>query len=340
MTKHIHTLIINKVGKNSRKYIYDFGSTKNVELTLSETGISITAQLTKVYDKEEMLSGDSYLFPDAIKKALLLYLLKYNKALSISSIIVKIDDAQEEIPFPKGAKPPIYSMINGTLQREIPKAFSSDTVFQNLLNTPKSKYDKRIASLFALLCSKSKEYETERFIYLWTSFNGMYGYLSDFTKEPSNDKKRIYECDQIKYLQKYFNIGNDMINNNDKVKIANKIISLLHTVNSEAICRKHIDYTSLKNQIETVLIKSAGDKYNLTAYGYLLTQLAYYFRCKIVHGSKPVYLFSYGDDKELHSLKIINILLEEFIDNNLSLWFDENYINKTIIPRINKIKLK
>ena len=287
-----------------------------------------------------MLSGDSYLFPDAIKKALLLYLLKYNKSLNISSIIVKIDDDEEKITFTKGAKPPIYSMINGNLQRELPKAFSSDVVFQYLLNTPKSKYDKRIASLFALICSKSKEHETERFIYLWTSFNGMYGYLSDFKKESTNNKKRIYERDQIKFLLKYFKIGNDFIDTKDRTKIADEVISLLHTVNSEVVCRKYVDDTALSSQIETILIKSSGEKYNLTAYGYLLTQMAYYFRCKIVHGSKPIYLFSYADDIELHSLKIINALLEEFIDNNLPLWFDDNYINNIIIPKTDKIKLK
>lgn len=72
----------------------------------------------------------------------------------------------------------------------------------------------------------------------------------------------------------------------------------------------------------------------------IINKVGNYFRCKIVHGSKPVYLFSYADDKELHSLKIINALLEEFIDNNLPLWFDENYIKNIIIPKTNKIKLK
>lgn len=338
MIKHIHTLIINKVGKNSRKYIYDFGSTKNVELTLSETGISITAQLTKVYDKEEMLSGDSYLFPDAIKKALLLYLLKYNKALSIKSITVKIDNEQEEIPFPKGAKPPIYSMIKGNLQRDLSKEFSNDIVFKCLLKTPKSKYDKRIASLFALLCSKSKEYETERFIYLWTSFNGMYGWISELIAEANGVERYRKEYKQILGFQQFIGVGKGIIEK-DKSPIANSVISILKEIPADNVSRSDIETEEISKRIEGVLYKDSSNKYNLTAYGYVLTQLAYYFRCKIVHGSKPVYLFSYADDKELHSLKIINALLEEFIDTNLSLWFDENYINNTIIPKTKTIKL-
>lgn len=340
MIKHIHTLIINKVGKNSRKYIYDFGSTKNVELILSETGISITAQLTKVYDKEEMLSGDSYLFPDAIKKALLLYLLKYNKALNINSITVKIDDEQEEIPFPKGAKPPIYSMINGNLHKKVPKVFLNDTVFDYLLKTPKSKYDKRIASLFALLCSKGKEYETERFIYLWTSFNGMYGWISELIAEANGVERYRKEYVQILGFQQFIGVGKGTIAEKDKTPIANSVLSILKDVSSEQASRSAVEDKTISKRIEGVLNKDTTNKYNLTAYGYLLTQLAYYFRCKIVHGSKPVYLFSYGDDKELHSLKIVNALLEEFIDNNLPLWFDDNYINNIIIPKTDKIKLK
>ena len=61
---------------------------------------------------------------------------------------------------------------------------------------------------------------------------------------------------------------------------------------------------------------------HLSAYGYLLTQLSYYFRCKIVHGSKPMLLFAYADDSELHCLQILNELLEKFIDEYLPKCFD------------------
>ena len=95
----------------------------------------------------------------------------------------------------------------------------------------------------------------------------------------------------------------------------------------------------LSQQISAALINASREKYNLTAYGYLLTQLSYYFRCKIVHGSRPVLLFSHADNKELHALRVINDLLEEFIDDNLYAWFDGEYIKKIVIPKTHKIKL-
>lgn len=338
--KHVHTLTINKVGKNSIKYTYDFSNTKGITLLLSQTGFSISVHLTKIYDRKEMLCGDSYLFPDAIKKALLLYLIKYGKALLIQSITTKIDDEEDTEVFGKKAKPPIYSMINGELPRKIPKIFSTDTVFNYLLKTPKSKYDKRISALFALLCSKSKEYETERFIYLWMSFNGMYGFLSDFTKEFEKTKKRISENEQIKHLQKYLQcVGCDIVRQDDKMSIANNVVAILKDVQVEKFSKENIS-KGLSEKIVLVLKRSTGEKYNLTAYGYLLTQFSYYFRCKIIHGSKPIFLFSYTDDNELHSIKIINDLLEEFIDNNLALWFDDKYVNENIISKIKDILTK
>lgn len=340
MKKHIHTLTINRVGKHSKKYIYNFGATKNIELKLSESGLSIKVALIKEYDKEEMLSGDSYLFPDSIRKGLLLYLIEYNKSLDIDSMTVKIDDEEEKVTFDKKVKPPIYSMVNGNLQRKIPKSFSNNTVFEFLLNTTKSNYGKRISSLFALLCSKSKEYETERFIYLWTSFNGMYSWLSKFIAQANNTDKYRKECKKIVGLQQFIGVGNETIAEEDISHIADSVISILKEVSAECVNRSDIEIEKISKKIKEILNgDSLSKKYNLTAYGYVLTQLAYYFRCKIIHGSKPVYLFSYADDKELHSLKIINDLLEEFIDDNLPLWFDEKYINDSIIPKVKTIKI-
>ena len=39
------------------------------------------------------------------------------------------------------------------------------------------------------------------------------------------------------------------------------------------------------------------------------------------------------------TLKVINDLLEEFIDSNLHAWFNEKYIADIIIPKAQTIKL-
>lgn len=335
MSKHIHVLSINGVSTKSEKYTYKFGSTKDIQLIMSKDGISISAELTKLYDQEDLISDNSYLFSDAIKKALLLYLIRYNKMLEINLIMIKIDNDEKVMNFNKKSKPPIYSMITGTLQRPLSSAFSNKVVFEFLLNITKSKYDKRIASLFAFLCSKSKIYETERFIYLWTSFNGMYSWISEFVAVANGFDSYRKEYKQIIAFQQFIDVGNATIRDEDKTAIARTVMDILKDVDSEYVNRSQIEAEKISKRVKGVL----KEKYNLTAYGYVLTQLSYYFRCKIVHGSKPFLLFSYEDDKELHCLKILNALLEEFIELNLPLWFDEKYIDEEIIPKTKRIIL-
>ena len=339
MKKHRHILAFNNLNKQYNKYTYRFGSTDDLELKICETGIQISADLTNLYDKDEMLSGNAYLFPDAIRKALLIYLITYSKVLKISSITVSIDDEEETEIFNQSAEPPIYSMINTELKRALPPAFTSKPVIDYLLKTTKSNYGKRIASLFALLTSKSKENETERFIYLWTSFNGIYGWISGYIARANNIDKYRKEYKQIIGTQKFLSIGAETLEEGDKTRIANSVMSILKSYSVDDTNRKFFESNIVAESIEKQLIKKDKRKYDLTAYGYLLTQLSYYFRCKIIHGSKPIMLFSYSNDSELHCLQILNKLLEEFIDEQLPLLFDEAYIKDTVIPTTKSIKL-
>lgn len=340
MMKHKHILVFNSINKSNIKYTYSFGNTDGVELRICKNGFQITAELTKIYDKEEMLSGNTYMFPDAIRKALLIYLLTYSKGLIIKSITFKIDDEEDTIVFDNEPVPPIYSMIKGDLVRELPEVFINESVIEYLLNTPKSKYDRRIASLFAFLTSKSKIYETERFIYLWTSFNGIYSWLSTYIAEANGVGRYRKEYKQILGIQNFLSIGSDTIVEGDKTRIANSVISILKNYSVSEANRSFFLQEDIAKSIEDKLQKEDGNIYNLSAYGYLITQLSYYFRCKIVHGSKPMLLFAYADDSELHCLQILNELLEEFIDGFLPKCFDNEYIHNTLIPIVQTITLK
>ncbi len=338
--KHKHILLFNSINKSYIKYTYNFGNTDGVELKISKNGFQITAELTKIYDKDEMLSGNTYLFPDAIRKVLLIYLLTYSKGLIIKSITCKIDNEEDTTVFDNEPEPPVYSMINGELVRELPEEFTNKDVINYLLNTPKSKYDKQIAALFAFLTSKSKKFETERFIYLWTSFNAIYSWLSRYIAKANGTDRYRKENKQILGIQKYLSIGCETIVEDDKTRIANSVISILKNHSVSTASRRFFVQEDIAKSIENKLQKEGGGKYNLSAYGYLLTQLSYYFRCKIVHGSKPMLLFAYADDSELHCLQILNELLEEFVDEFLPKCFNNEYIQNTLIPKVQTITLK
>ena len=326
--KYIHKVIINNPKGRGKTYTYNFGRTKDIKITIYKGAICISAELTKMYDKNEMLEQDTYLFPDAIKKALLIYLITYSENISIKTIAVQIDDEYEDVVnTSNGEEIPILFLINGKLVREVCKNFSVSEI-NGILSQTKSSADSRLASLMALITSKSKVSEAERFIYLWMAFNGMYGYFANRIADTHNCQIRR-EYKQIIYMQKLLGIGKETIDEDDKSRLAYEVISLIRKYNCGKITRNSLENgkdMDFGNNILSVLKKKkTDDNYDISAYGYLLTQFSYYFRCNIIHASKPLALFSYTNDIELKCLKIINDLLEEFMDDNLHRWFDSKY---------------
>lgn len=325
--KHIHKIVINAKKKYQYQYSYDFGSTKGVQVELSKSSICITAELTKMYDKNEMLSQGCYLFPDAIKKALTLHLILFSENIEIKTMTVYIDDNSDiVIDTKQGHTPPVYSMIKKQLCHNIISKWNKDEI-SGFLKLTKSSNDNRLAALNAFIISKSKQFETERFIYLWTAFNGMYNYFAKLIFETQNAELRI-ENRKILCLQRLFNIGDETIAENDKISIGRNVMAIIKDVYQHNVSRDALEngvYKELSESVKNQLIKSENNaQYNLTSYGYLLTQFSYYFRCNILHGDKPYALFSYAEESEIKCLRFINELLDEFIENNLHKWFDKN----------------
>lgn len=334
MGKHIHKIIINRLSANAMDYTYDFGRTKNIKISVAKGYICIEAKLENIYDKQEMLSQKVYLFPDAIKKALLIHLIQFSEHIKIKTMTVHIDeDAECIIDTDKGHAPPLYSMVIGKLNQSF-LAKWEDASINGILSQTKSSYDSRTAALVAFIYSKCKQYESERFIYLWMAFNGMYSYFSGLVPNTQSKKKRIAECTQLRYLQRLLDVGDETISNTDKGEIAQKVIALIKDKPTE-ITREFLesqDGQSLCNKIQSFLVKKDGTSYNLTPYGYLLTQFSYYYRCNLIHANKPLALFSYKDESDIYCLRAINSILEEFIEHNLHLWFDSKFVDEHLRP--------
>ena len=133
----------------------------------------------------------------------------FSENINIKSISVQIDDEIETVVFEKNDKTiPIFSLIANKLARPLSIGWDNNKIITAMLNTVKSNYDSRTASLFALLNAKNKIYETEKFIYLWMSFNGMYNYFFKKVAEEQNDKNPInQEWHQIILFQQLYNWG-------------------------------------------------------------------------------------------------------------------------------------
>ena len=100
---------------------------------------------------------------------------------------------------------------------------------------------------------------------------------------------------------------------------------------------EHGIHVGIAQSIRSCLLDKNGNSIDITAYGYLLGFFSYYFRCNIIHASKPVPLFSYVSEYELRCLRIINDLLEDFLDANLHKFFLESYADGSLITELTAV---
>lgn len=342
VAKHTHTVSVNTKKSTSQSFTYNFGHTKNITIVVGKDYFSITADLNRLYDKDEMLSKDGYLFPDAIKKAMLLHLLLYSKSISVKSMTVQIDDDIDTITKDNSdSSTLVYSMVADKLIHPIDTKWT-DVEISELLSQTKSKYDSRMSALFAFICSKSKHYEAERFMYLWMSFNGLYNYFSSIVSTTHNNQKIRKECNQLRYFQLLFGWGNETLKEDkEKHRLADGVTALVKRMSMPVTLATFSDVNSpLTAGIDKLLeIPATSNKYNLTSQGYFLTQYAYYHRCKLFHADKPVALFCFADEEDIVCLRAINNVMEEFIDQNLHMWFSKSYVDENLYPKAAKMEI-
>lgn len=345
MKKHCYEITINRLRKREHELVYDYSTTsgRGIKLQVSLNAIRIIANLSTQYDNRDIVASTNKIFSDAIKKALLLHIIIYSQNICISSLSIAIDNKKENVIAGGSSTPPVYSLIVDKLVRQIPQSWQTPVLYQKLLSCTKSNQDTRWAAVFAAICAKSKSFEIERFIYLWMAVNGMYNYLAarieKLRSSNKNDgkEKRISETDKLRWLLQLYDLGEEPVTRDDAAKVASDVVGILKTVDLNIIKTRSDLSEKLQEEIEKVLLKKDQTKYKLSAYGYLVISFPYFFRCNIVHANKPLPLFCYSDESELKNIKLINELLENFIDKNLPKLFDENYIEKQFGEKIVKI---
>ena len=109
-------------------------------------------------------------------------------------------------------------MFSDHLKPGLSATFWKPDIIQTILDTTKSKYDRRFAALFALMMAQSKEYESERFLYFWMAMNALYGYMAEIHME-KNGKQLRKEAAQIRLISCFYNTSyysqNDRNKNNE-----------------------------------------------------------------------------------------------------------------------------
>lgn len=302
----------------------------------------------------DILNGKETIISSSMRKLKLIHLFLYGRIMSFKSLTLSCctsatrkerynqsfsysDETQHE---------PIYSMIGDKkLLRPFSEHWKDDAFIQNFLSTVLLTAEPRWAAVSAYACGKSKEFEAERLLYNWMSFNAMYGFLCAEVARISNHRNPLKPfkaqadaaCLNFLYLRdrEYdMNRYEGIWNRDTRKKYADEIGAKLITRDTdvEAFVKELRNPSSqLCGTIQAIMHPSKMD-----AYHFMLLQFPYQLRCGLFHGGKSMPILSYADSSLLKSLSIANRLLEDYIDNHLQAYFDLEYIEETLIPEIEK----
>lgn len=336
--KYTYTIKIGTMaeGQKVRKYHYEYGNTKGICIEITKNAISISCPMTVKYDLQSFTIEENRLFSDAIKKAFLVYLIIFSKNIESSQASLFVDDEyQTSIPVS------IYSLFSGSLPRNMPAAWDSEKVIEEILTYNASKNDSKIASLFALICAKSKEKETERFMYLWMSINGVYNHIYNCSKK-SGEEPNTNEHTKLTHMIKMYDIGEEAFSQDERKKISKHIISIItKNWNGGAITQESLSdsdsHQKIASAIKAQLKESLpnGSK-EIEPYACLLIELPYYLRCSYFHANKPVLLYAFKDEQILKCLCALNETMEAFLDKELYKYFSGEYSETEIRKMLSK----
>lgn len=278
--------------------------------------------------------------------------------MNVDKVTVKINDKDTEIFNSENGGIFIYSLVNDTLFKKIPEKWNNSKFIQSLLNQKKSNYDTLTSSLFAVILSKSKIYETERFNYMWLAFNGMYSYFWEMVKKyvPKEEiEGGDSEMNQLQAFMRANNLPTGFTDRKSAKIIAREIKSLINrewdgnAVTENSIENIHAGFTekvrkklyqrfddngkSIKSgNVKNYQYYTEKNRQHIfiSPYSYLFVLLSYHVRCDMFHANEPLKLFSYEEEEDIKLYRFVADILENYIDENLPKWFDNDYTENTL----------
>ena len=323
--KHTYQLIINGGKQSKTPYIYQYGNTKDVLLSIKSNNALISFAQSVDRLPEKIRSGEDDICSDAIKKAMLIHLILYAKPLTIRKLTFLKDD-QETVIYDKEEKETlVFSMVEQPLDHPLPVSWHSKTFIETILNTPKSKYDGRNNALIALLIGKAKPYRSEKSMYLWMAMNGLYGFLAlEANRNAMSNKKKIkkeWQEQDLLCIVSGISLTSENLTEEQRRDLMQRAISWLKRCD-ETPEQLHQLLSSKENAPCFQEIKDKLQDYQLDMglEAFLSIWLPYRIRCNYFHADKAIPLFSYAEDKMLKALAYTNYFVEQFVEDHLPQW--------------------
>lgn len=203
-------------------------------------------------------------------------------------------------------------------------------------------------------------YDKVKYLDFWMAFNGVYGFWAKRYVD-ARQMKSLQEVQEIQNVLQIHEIGNARFTARF---LDDFIMEIIRRIDAEGSCFEDISrealtepdgrYRVMADDLFGILKKNydlcyqqegktlcarkeqcsrSKDRF-LTPYGFLMGQFAYYFRCRLFHANAPMLLFTYKNEYELKCLTLINNLLEDFLDQEVYLLFDETYVNGVALEQL------
>lgn len=309
-----YSIVINARKRKYREFLFNYRTTKNICLLIGDNSAVVELNFCPKSEEIDYNLKENTVTKVAIKKAALLHLALYSKPLLINKIVVYksgINDRKvSNFPNPDSC---LICLVESKFGKPLPEAWKTKPFLEGLITLNISTDSRITASIYSFLSAKGSKFEYQRFIYLWTSMNGLYGYYWQQSKDGNG-----HEASQILNLIKMKQMGQSFPPKSVNVILAKTITPwILENIADDYITDDYFsrdENNEIGGMIRHLLMANGVD---LSPYSYLLFGLSYYYRCQMIHADKPLPLFSFGMESELKVIRIINCMLESFLERNL-----------------------
>ena len=341
MIKFNYQLIINKASKVEKPVIASYGNNKKIEIHIRSAGILISAISSSTKAPEDIMYGKDALFADILKKSLLLYTIRYNRFLTITTASVSVDGNQlAGYSMKEYGAPLIYSLSEGKLREPFTSDWNTMSIKTVIAKTSNSSYDGRFTALHALLAAKSDRYEIERFTYYWMAMNGLYNYIAaegeKLLKTYGAKELLGREYRKLGFLDRCYNYEpirpggkDDHEKDIHDQRIMWYVLPVIRTIPTDQIdefCTACISSNETNEHVQRIFaeINRMNEKYgyqeHYPVFPLMVVWFPYKIRCSSFHGENALPTFCYSDDALLNTLRVINRLLDGFLTSQLPLW--------------------
>ena len=320
-----YLFLINEQDSYQHTFVYSYNHTDNIELSISRKSARVRLFQDSKRTHKDILSLDDKLCVDMLKKLQILSLLLFGKCMDINQIVVSIDGSAEEVYKKESIEDTlIWSMITNGLNQPFAKEWKKKELIEELLCVPNSRYDGRHKAFIDLSIAKSKEYQSEKMIYLWMAMNGFYNYLAAMAKDISGKqikretKKHDLMCNILGWdrVPKIVLPGKDA---DDSAEIfLKKLLTLIGSANRKQIYDKNLLYNNIISMADKLGIHLEQSQ----MIPLLMIWLPYKVRCNYFHANIEMPILMHRDDKLLKSLEYINRYLQEWLESELPKWLN------------------